>query len=463
MFRTATYQNRRRQLVAQLNRGVVLLMGNEESSMNYADNIYHFRQDSSFLYYAGIDEPGMALFIDVDDGRSTLFGPERTLDDIVWMGPQPSLHEMAARSGIEQDRPAEDLPSVLAEATALGRPIHILPPYRPENKIKLSAWLNASLRQLEQMPSAELIRAVVQQRSVKEPQEIAQMEHAVRVTGAMHTAAMQHARAGMREAQLAGMVEGIAVGNGGHLAYPVIMTTHGHVLHNHHHHHQLKPGQLVLGDYGAETAMHYAGDITRTFPVDKTFTTQQREIYQAVLDAQEEVIELIRPGVFNIDLHRKAALSMATSLTDIGLMQGDPEEAVEAGAAYLFFPHGLGHMIGLDVHDMEDLGEHFVGYAGEVERSREFGLSALRLGRRLQEGFVITVEPGLYFIPELIDRWRAEHRHADFINYAALEAYRSFSGVRIEDDILVTQNGKRILGDPIPKTISEVEALRDSN
>lgn len=462
MFRTEVYQHRRRQLVDQLHRGIVLLMGNEESSMNYADNIYRFRQDSSFLYYAGIDQPGMALLIDLDDGRATLFGRERTLDDIVWMGPQPTLHDMAGRSGMEQARSYDDLPSVLAEATALGRPIHILPPYRPENKIKLSAWLNVSLRQLEQMPSAELIRAVVQQRSVKEPREIEQMEHAVRVTGAMHTAAMQHARAGMREAQLAGIVEGIAVGNGGHLAYPVIMTTHGHVLHNHHHHHELKPGQLVLGDYGAETTMHYAGDITRTFPVDQTFTTQQREIYQAVLDAQEEVIELIRPGVFNIDLHRKAALSMAESLKAIGLMQGDMEEAVEAGAAYLFFPHGLGHMIGLDVHDMEDLGEHFVGYAGEVERSQEFGLSALRLGRRLQEGFVITVEPGLYFIPELIDRWRAQHRFADFINYAALEAYRDFSGVRIEDDILVTQSGSRMLGDPIPKTIAAVEALRQS-
>ena len=460
MFRTETYQARRRQLIDQLTQGVVLLMGNEDSSMNYADNIYPFRQDSNFLYYAGIDEPGMALLIDLDDARATLFGVERTLDDIVWMGPQPTLHDMAARSGIAQARSYEELPAVLAEATALGRPIHILPPYRPENKIKLSAWLNVSMRQLQQMPSAELIRAVVEQRSHKEPQEIEQMEHAVNVTGAMHTAAMQHARAGMREAQLAGIVEGIAVGAGGHLSYPIIMTTHGHVLHNHHHHHELKPGQLVLGDYGAETAMHYAGDITRTFPVDKTFTPQQREIYQAVLDAQEEVIDHIRPGVFNIDLHRKAALSMAESLKAIGLMKGDMEEAVEAGAAYLFFPHGLGHMIGLDVHDMEDLGEHFVGYAGEVERSKDFGLAALRLGRKLQEGFVITVEPGLYFIPELIDRWQAEQRYSDFINYSALEAYRDFSGVRIEDDVLVTQNGYRILGDPIPKTINEVEALR---
>lgn len=460
MFRTEIYQHRRSQLVEQLTRGLVLLMGNEESSMNYADNIYPFRQDSSFLYYAGIDEPGMALLLDVEKGQTTLFGRERTLDDIVWMGPQPTLQDMAGRSGIEQARSYDDLPSVLAEATALGRPIHILPPYRPENKIKLSAWLNVSLRQLEQMPSAELIRAVVQQRSVKEQREIAQMEQAVRITGAMHTAAMQHARSGLREAHLAGIAEGIAVSAGGHLAYPIIMTTHGQVLHNHHHHHELQPGQLVLGDYGAETAMHYAGDITRTFPVDKTFTQQQKEIYQAVLDAQEEVIDLIRPGIFNIDLHRKAALSMAESLKAIGLMKGDMEEAVAAGAAYLFFPHGLGHMIGLDVHDMEDLGEHFVGYAGEVERSTAFGLGALRLGRRLQEGFVITVEPGLYFIPELMDRWQAEQRFADFINYTALEAYRDFSGVRIEDDILVTQNGGRILGDPIPKTIKDIEALR---
>jgi len=257
-----------------------------------------------------------------------------------------------------------------------------------------------------------------------------------------------------------GIVQGIAVAGGKGTAYPVIMTTEGQVLHNHHHHRILKSGQLVLGDFGGATNMHYAGDITRTFPVDPTFTTQQKEIYQAVLDAQMEVIEAIRPGVFNRDLHKMAARSMAESLKSLGIMKGDMEEAVEAGAAYLFFPHGLGHMIGLDVHDMEDLGEHYVGYGDELTRSDLFGIQALRLGRTLHPGFVITVEPGLYFIPELIDQWAAEGKHKSFINYEALAAYRDFSGVRIEDDILVTESGYRVLGQPIPKKVAEVERIR---
>ncbi len=429
--------------------------------MNYAANIYPFRQDSSFLYYVGIDQPGLAVILDLDAGRTILFGTELTMDDIVWTGPQPSLSDWAARSGITETKPYEDLPAILAEANAGGRFVHILPPYRPENKVKLSAWLNVSFRQLSQMPSAALIKAVVAQRSVKEPAEIRQMEHAVDISGAMHVAAMEQARPGMRESQLVGIVQGIATAGGHGTAYPVIMTTQGQVLHNHHHHRVLESGQLVLGDFGGATNMHYAGDITRTFPVDPTFTTQQKEIYEAVLSAQMEVIEAIKPGIFNRELHKMAALSMARSLKDLGLMKGDMEEAVEAGAAYLFFPHGLGHMIGLDVHDMEDLGEHYVGYADELTRSEMFGIKALRMGRTLHPGFVITVEPGLYFIPELIDQWAADRKHEDFINYSALAAYRDFSGVRIEDDILVTESGYRVLGDPIPKSVTEVESIRE--
>jgi Xaa-Pro aminopeptidase len=461
MFPTETYRKRRQVLMDTVSSGIILLMGNEDSPMNYAANIYPFRQDSSFLYYVGIDQPGLAVILDLDAGRTILFGTELTMDDIVWTGPQPSLSDRAARSGITETKPYEDLPAILAEANAGGRFVHILPPYRPENKVKLSAWLNVSFRQLSQMPSAALIKAVVAQRSVKEPAEIRQMEHAVDISGAMHVAAMEQARPGMRESQLVGIVQGIATAGGHGTAYPVIMTTQGQVLHNHHHHRVLQSGQLVLGDFGGATNMHYAGDITRTFPVDPTFTTQQKEIYEAVLSAQMEVIEAIKPGIFNRELHKMAALSMARSLKDLGLMKGDMEEAVEAGAAYLFFPHGLGHMIGLDVHDMEDLGEHYVGYADELTRSEMFGIKALRMGRTLHPGFVITVEPGLYFIPELIDQWAADRKHEDFINYSALAAYRDFSGVRIEDDILVTESGYRVLGDPIPKSVTEVESIRE--
>lgn len=459
MFSTDTYVRRRQILAGRVSNGIILLLGNEESPMNYSGNVYPFRQDSNFLYFTGLDAPGLALVIDLDRDRTILFGHTADLNDTIWTGPQPSVADRAAASGVAESRPYDDLPRFLAQATAEARFIHILPPYRPQNMTRLCTWLNISMRQLRQMPSVPLIQAVVAQRSVKEQQEIEQMEQAMQVTGAMHRAAMRYARPGIREAQLAGIVEGIAVGAGGGLAYPVIMTTQGQILHNHHHHRILQEGQLVLGDFGADTAMHYAGDVTRTFPVSSTFTQQQREIYQAVLEAQETVIGMMQPGVRFLDLHRAAALLMAKSLRAIGLMKGDMEEATEAGATYLFFPHGLGHMIGLDVHDMEDLGEQFVGYAGEVERPTEFGPAALRFGRSLQDGFVMTVEPGLYFIPELIDQWAAEGKHEAFINYEALHAYRNFGGVRIEDDVLVTAQGARILGDPIPKKIADIEEL----
>ncbi|NRB64217.1 MAG: aminopeptidase P family protein [Saprospiraceae bacterium] len=460
MFSAETYQRRRAQLMRKVEKGVILLLGNALSAMNYADNTYRFRQDSNFLYYIGLDEPGLAALLDVDQGVTTIFGTELTLDDIVWTGAQPSLAEKAALAGIDQTEAYTQLPAFLADITAVPRKIHILPPYRPENKVKLSSWLNVSARQLMQLPSSQLIHAVVDQRLVKEPQEIKQMEQALDVTCAMHIAAMQQARTGVTEAQLAGIVEGIALASGGATSYPVIMTVNGQVLHNHGHHNTLGAGQLVLGDFGAETSMHYAADITRTFPVDRTFSTVQKEIYQAVLNAQEAVIEQMRPGVFNLALHKLATLHMAKSLKEIGLLKGDMEEAVEAGAVYLFFPHGLGHPIGLDVHDMEDLGESYVGYTSEVTRPKAFGIKALRFGRKLQPGYVMTVEPGLYFIPELMDQWESEKKHADFINYKALSAFRSFSGVRIEDDVLITATGKRVLGTPIPKTIAEVEHIR---
>ena len=296
--------------------------------------------------------------------------------------------------------------------------------------------------------------------SIKDAEEIEQIEKAVTISGNMHVATMMAAKAGMKEAELAGIAEGIAVSGGGHLAYPIILTINGQTLHNHYHGNTLQSGQLVLGDFGAETSMHYAGDITRTYPVDKTFTTQQKEIYQIVLNALESSIAALKPGVRYLDVHLAAARIIAAGLKDLGLMKGDIDEAVAQGAHAMFFPHGLGHMLGLDVHDMEDLGEDLVGYTEELKRSTQFGLKSLRLARALQAGFVLTVEPGCYFIPELIDQWQADGKFTDFINYDQLEKYRSFSGVRIEDNVLVTENGSRILGEPIPKTIEAVEQVR---
>ncbi|MEM6317887.1 MAG: aminopeptidase P family protein [Bacteroidota bacterium] len=460
MFPTKIYVKRRQQLQKLVSTGIILLMGNEESSMNYKDNHYHFRQDSNFLYFLGIDQAGLVGIIDIDNNQTILFGNELTMDDIVWTGPQPSLVDLAAQVGVKKVLPQNAVATYLKKARKSQRPIHFLPPYRPENKIKLSEWLGLKIRSLPNLVSIPLVKAVIQLASIKGKEEIAEMEKALNITRDMHIAAMQYAQPGMTEAQVTGKVHGIAVGSGGNLSYPIILTVNGQTLHNHYHGNVLKKGQLILGDFGAETAMHYAGDITRTFPVAKKFTNQQKEIYELVLAANEMCIEASKPNVKYKDVHLMAAKIMVGGLKALGLMKGDTEAAVAAGAHALFFPHGLGHMIGLDVHDMEDLGEDLVGYSDEVKRSSQFGLRSLRLGKRLEPGFVITVEPGLYFIPELIDRWQSDKKFPQFINYKKLKAYRDFGGIRIEDNVLITKKKQRILGKPIPKTVAEVEALR---
>lgn len=460
MFSAHTYAQRRQQLMQQVGRGIILLLGNEYSPKNYLDNTYNFRQDSNFLYYIGLDQAHLAALMDTETGETILFGDELSIDDIVWMGPQASLKERAEQASIAQVQAYDHLMDVLRLANKHNRVIHFLPPYRAENKINLALWLHLPLVDLQKEASVPLIKAIVAQRSFKTNEEIAQMEKALATTKAMYLAAMKQTKPGIREAQLAGIAEGIAVAGGGDLAYPIILTINGQVLHNHHHHHVLKSGQLVLADMGAETATRYAADITRTWPVDATFTQQQKEIYQIVLDAQLAGIAASRPGVRNLDVHFTAARVITNGLKALDLLQGDTEEILQAGAHALFFPHGLGHMIGLDVHDMEDLGENHVGYAEDLERSTQFGLKSLRLARTLQPGFVTTIEPGIYFIPELIDLWQAEGRFSQFINYPALAAYRSFSGIRIEDNVLVTHDEPRVLGPGIPKEIGEIEGLR---
>jgi Xaa-Pro aminopeptidase len=460
MFNREVYTTRRQKLKQQLGKGLLLFLGNEESSMNYKDNWYHFRQDSSFLYFFGLDKAGLAAVIDIENDKEILFGRELTLDEIVWMGPQPSVADQAARVGVADVQPPSALAGVLEKARNSGRPIQYLPPYRPENIQRLSELLGTSLTAVKEQASVPFIKAVVALRSIKSTEEIGQIEDAVNITAAMHLAAIRGARDGMTEAQLAGELPGIAVRSGGQLSFPTILTVNGQVLHNHYGNTVMKTGQMALCDAGAENRMHYAGDMTRTFPVGNRFSNVQKEMYEIVLSAQEAAISALRPGVLFRDVHFLAAAKLVEGLKALGVMKGDVNEAVAAGAHTMVFQCGLGHMMGLDVHDMEDLGEPYVGYTDELRKSTEFGLKSLRLGRALEPGFVVTIEPGLYFIPELMDLRKSEKKFFEFINYDKLENFRSFGGIRIEEDLLITDSGSRLLGKPLAKNVEDIEALR---
>jgi Xaa-Pro aminopeptidase len=460
MFDKSTYKARRSGLRKKIDSGLLVFMGNNYVGMNYRDNTYRFRQDSSFLYFFGIDQENMCAVIDLEEGREIVFGDELTVEYIVWMGPQQSIKDKAAAVGISDTRPRKEATEYIKNALQKGRKIHILPPYRDANKIYLSDVLGTSLEGLSAHVSTELIDAVIGLRAYKEDVEIEQMEEALATTQKMHLAAMQYAKPGIREYDLTARVHAEALAGGGDLAYPIILTVNGQTLHNHYHGNELKEGQLVLGDFGAENAMHYAGDITRTFPVSKKFTARQKAIYEIVLAAEKGVIAASKPGVKYLDMHLLSARIILEGLKDVGLIKGSIEDALQAGAYGLFFPHGVGHMIGMDVHDMEDLGEDRVGYRDGLERSSLFGLRSLRLGKELEEGHVITVEPGIYFIPELIEQWKAEGRFSDFIAYDKLDDYLDFSGIRIEDDCLITAGGTRVLGPYIPKEVTEIEEIR---
>ncbi len=460
MFSSTIYTARRERLRKDVGSGLVLILGNNEAPMNYPANTYHFRQDSNFLYFFGLDQPNLAAVLDVDANEDIIFGDELTMEDVVWTGPLPTIAEQAHSVGVHKTLPFSDLAGFIKKTLEQGRTVHFTPPYRHDNMILLSEILGQPVAQLKGNASVPLIKAIVAQRSHKSAEEVSEMERAVDISGAMQVAVMKAAAVGKKESELAGIAAGIATGMGGALAYGIIMTINGQVLHNHHHYNTLQSGQLLLGDHGAETHLHYAGDLTRTCPVDKRFTQRQKDVYNIVLDAEVSAIASLRSGITYKEVHLAAARRMAEGLKSLGLMKGDLEEAVAQGAHALFFPHGLGHMIGLDVHDMEDLGENHVGYSDEVQRSTQFGTAYLRLGRALEPGFVLTVEPGLYFIPELMDQWEAEGKFTDFINYGALKDWRSFGGIRIEDNVLVTNDGHKVLGRPVPKTVEEVEALR---
>lgn len=457
MFDDKIYAKRRQLLKKRVSSGLILFLGNEDSPMNYPANAYPFRQDSSFLYFFGLDSPGLSAVVDVDENKDLLFGNDIDIEDIIWMGYLPTVKQRAVRVGVKHTAPLVALEGLLQKAAQKGRRIHYLPPYRPETFLALERLLGIKPAKAKANSSPELIKAVVAQRSVKSWEEIEQIEIALTTTYKMYITAMHMAQPGVYEKDIAGRIDGIAIAHGGATAFPTILTKDGQILHNHDHGNKLKPGNLLVVDAGAESPLHYAADITRTIPVGGKFSTRQKEIYDIVLAAQEGAIRAIRPGIKYKEIHLRTARVIASGLKDAGLMKGNTEEAVRLGAHALFFPHGLGHMLGLDVHEMENLGENHVGYNHSVQRSEQFGLAYLRLAKELRPGYVLTVEPGIYFIPALIDKWKKEKKFTDFINYSKLEKYRDFGGIRIEDDVLVTNVGHRVLGRPIPKKPAQVE------
>jgi Xaa-Pro aminopeptidase len=462
MFNKETYIQRRKILTEKIGSGLVLLLGNDESPMNYAENGYHFRQDSTFLYYFGIDFPALAAVIDVDNNLQIIFGDDYTIDDIVWMGSQPTIAERVGEVGISHIQPTLELATMIHEALKQGREIHYLPPYRPENKLRLQHLLFLHPDHIAQKSSLRLIRAVVSQREIKSAEEIVEIEKGVDLSVDMHVAAMQMARPGMTEAQVAARVYEIAHAANGEISFPIIATINGQTLHNHYHGNVLKSGDLFLLDAGGEVESRYCGDLSSTFPVDATFTAQQKLVYEMSLLAHQAAIEALALNAPYRNAHLAACRSITNSMKELGLMKGDTDAAVAAGAHALFMPCGTGHMMGLDVHDMENLGEVWVGYDGEP-KSTQFGLKSLRLAKPLKPGHVFTIEPGIYFIPELMDKWQGEGKFTEFVNWAEVQKFRNFGGIRNEEDYMMTETGPRRLGTKVkPKTVEEVEVIRKS-
>ena len=457
MFKKETYAARREQLRKDIGRGLILLPGNHEAPCNYKDNTYWFRQDSTFLYFFGLQREDVVGVIDCDNGKDYLFAEDYDIEDIVWTGPLPSVSELAASVGVDNSGDLQALRLAVAEAGRSQREVHYLPPYRADITLDIAEWTGQAPAEVAAHASLALVKACVKQRSIKSSEEIAEIEKAIATAYNMHVGAMKMAMPGRYEYELAGFMEGEAWKGNGPVSFPVIMTVHGETLHNHGHNHRLEVGRMLVMDAGCETPMNYCSDITRTVPVGGRFDARQRAIYEIVLAANLEAARVARPGITYQEVHTRASRILAEGYKGLGILKGDVDELVAAGAHSLLMPHGLGHMMGLDVHDMENYGQVNVGYDDETRPSGQFGLGSLRCGRRLQPGFVITDEPGCYFIPALIDKWRAEGLHKDFINYDELEKWKDFGGIRIEDDILITESGARVLGKPIPKTIAEIE------
>ena len=460
LFSKNTYVERRARLRQLVGHGLIVLMGNNESPMNYPANAYKFRQDSSFLYFFGQHRDGLVGVIDADSGVETLLGDELDIDDIVWYGEVTSVVQMAEESGVAHTAPMAALTEMVAQAQKAGRKVHFLPPYRHETMIRLHDLLGIHPSQQRDAASQELIQAVIQLRLVKSAEEIEELERAAAIGYEMHTTAMRLCRPGVTEAYIGGVLDGIAASHGSMVSFQSIVSMHGEILHGYPSARPLEAGRLLLCDAGAETREHYCSDHTRTTPISGTFTQRQKDIYNIVVECHDLALTHARPGVRWWDVHYDVCRLMTDRLKDLGLMKGDTEAAVQAGAHALFLPHGLGHAMGMDVHDMEGLGQTFVGYDEETRPSTQFGTASLRFARRLEEGHVVTDEPGIYFIPALIDLWRKEGTNAEFLCFDEIEKYKDFGGIRIEDDVLITKDGCRFLGEKrIPYHVDEVEAF----
>lgn len=466
MFSKETYVNRRTELKKLVKSGVIILFGNNESPANFpANGYYPFRQDSSFLYYFGLQRDGLVGVIDIDNDTETLVGDDIDIDDIVWYGSVNSVSNMAEACGVKNCAPMKQLQVICNNALRDKRQVHFLPPYRHDTMIQIFDLLGIHPNQQREQASLELINAVVKQRSTKSQLEIEEIERACAVGYKMHTTAMRLTKPGVTEKFVGGQVDGIANSYGSMTSFPTIFTQHGEIMHGNPSMAVLESGRLALCDCGAETMEHYCSDNTRTFPVNGKFTQRQLEIYSIVVDCHDLALSLAKPGVKYFDVHLGICRLMTDRLKELGLMKGDTEAAVRAGAHAMFLPHGLGHMMGMDVHDMEGLGQIHVGFDEETRPNLEqFGTNCLRMGRKLEEGFVITDEPGIYFIPALIDEWRAKGLHTDFINYEKLETYKDFGGIRVEDDLLITKDGCRFLGEErIPYHPKDVEEFMSKN
>lgn len=459
MFEKKTYEYRREQLRNRVDKGIIIFLSNNEASMNYPSNTYRYRQDSSFTYFYGLQIPGLVGAIDVEEGTEILFGDDFGIDDIIWMGNQPTIADLACSCGVKHVYAFGALQEYINKAKSQGRVIHYLPPYRDDNRIFLSKLLNIPLEEIKSKSSVELIKAVVGLREIKTEEEIAEMEKVCNLGVMMHTSVMKACRIGKVERELAGIAEGIALSGGNGVSFPIILSQNGETLHNHNHEQVLRDGKLLLVDMGAESVSGYSSDYTRTFPVNGKFSQKQKEIYEIVLRANMEAINMARAGIRYWDVHLQATTVITQGLTDLGLMKGDYKAAAQEGAHALFMPHGLGHMLGMDVHDMEDFGENYVGYDDTISRSKIFGHGSLRCAKELKEGFVVTDEPGIYFIEQLINIWEKEQKFVQYINYDKVREYIGFGGIRIEDDILITNSGCKVLGSPLPKTVEEIENI----
>lgn len=462
MFSKDVYVNRRSALKSKIDKGILLFLGNSDASVNYPGNQYRFRQDSNFNYFFGLTDPDLAAIIDLESGEEIIFGNDVDIDDIIWMGPQPLISEKAQKVGVTKTYPLAHLDEFVGKAASQGRKVHFLPPYRYHNMIQLHRLLGIPFDQMKSSASVEFIKGVVSLRLIKEECEVAEIEKACNIGYKMHYTAMKTMKLGMVEQELVGIMEGISISEGLMPSFPIILSQNGETLHNHSHHQILTEGRLLVIDAGAETNTNYTSDFTRTLPSSGKFTQQQKEIYSIVSAANNLAVDMARPGITYSSVHQAASRVMAQGLVSLGLLKGDVDEIVAAGAHSLFMPHGLGHNMGMDVHDMEDLGENYVGYDDTYKRSTQFGLGSLRMGKMLEKGHVVTVEPGIYFIPALIEQWKREGTNAQFINFGALEQYYTFGGIRLEDDILITDNGSRLLGDKrLPITVEDVEREMD--